>query len=423
MSEQIFSNIELLNNESDGASQKNVAKKSSDYTGFTPVAESRYGKSRVFKAKSPSGTVIVKALKEKYANDPKCLALLKSEYDITSSLDNRYIRKAIAYEKIEGLGNCIVFEYIPGKSLWEHVRLGTVNEKQVKNILIEICDALIYMHKNGVVHCDLSPDNIIITDDLHVKIIDIGNPETEYEANKEILVKELEFIAPELIKGEEADVRSDVYSVGKIMEFMHARNIMKQGVEVSTPCTQYSKEQRFQSVSELKSALSAGRSSARIVIVLVVLVAAVGVAYGVSKFLGAKMEKEDNQRKEANFVAALAEASGNIPMLCEKYDMKDMTEPLWPDWTADSLSMAQKLNMLDPTPEMKEEEIKTLGEIGNAIYQKRKKSFDKMLLSEYDKATDSVAMALKNAMPNPTPEQIGENANKWFEAYVKKNNR
>ena len=45
-----------------------------------------------------------------------------------------------------------------------------------------------------------------------------------------------------------------------------------------------------------------------------------------------------------------------------------------------------------------------------------------MLLAEFEKANDSVATSLKKAIPNPTPEQTSENANKWFEAFVKKNN-
>ena len=424
MSEQFFSNIEPLNTtETDGATSGAGGKKLSDYKDVTLLAESRFGKSRVFKAKSSSGTVVIKALKEKFAEDPKCISLLKSEFDITSMLDNRYIRKAISYENIEGLGNSIIFEYVPGKSLWEHVRLGTVDEKQVKNILLEICDALNYMHKNGVIHCDLRPDNIIITDEGHVKLIDIGMPETEYEANKELLVKELEFIAPELIKGEEGDARSDIYSVGKIMEFMYTRNITKQYIDVATPCTQYSKEQRYESVSELKSALTSGRSSFRIVLVLAIVVIAIAVVYGVSKILGAKMEKEDRQREEANFAAALAELRDNIPALCEKYDIRDMTEPLRPDWTDDSLRLAQKLNMLEMSSDMKDQEIKALEEVSDAIYQNRKKNFDIMLLAEFEKANDSVAMTLKKAIPNPTPEQISENANKWFENYVKRNDK
>lgn len=434
MSEQIFSNIEPLDNTevNEAANENELVDssvnnnniqpkeiKSNKYADIKLLVESRYGRSRVFKAKSSSGTVIIKALKEKYVDDTKSNSLLRNEYEITTSLDNRYIRKALAYEKIEGLGNCIVFEYIPGKTLWEHVRLGTINEKQVKNILFEICDALSYMHKNGVVHCDLRPDNIIITEDYHVKIIDIGMPETEYEANKEILVKELEFIAPELIKGEDGDARSDIYSVGKIMEFMYSRNMMKQFIEAATPCTQYSKEQRYESVSELKSAMSASTSSSKVVVIVIVVLLLAAIVFGISKIVGSRMEKESHEREEAMFASALTEMKNNTSSLCEKYAIKDMTEPLRPDWTEDSLRFAQKLNALELTPEMKEKEIEALKSVGDAIYQSRKNNFERILVAEYEKAQDSVALKLKNSLPNPTAEQTSQNAAVWFEKYVK----
>jgi len=438
MSEQIFSNIEPIDDseintepekKEEVVSHDNNDKpkkeeiKSNKYTDIKLLVESRYGRSRVFMAKSPSGTVILKALKEKYANDAQSKSFLKSEFDITNMLDSRYIRKALAYENVEGLGQCIVFEYINGKTLWEHVRLGTVSERQVKNILIEICDALTYMHRNGVIHCDLRPENIIITEDCHVKIIDIGLPETEYETNKEILVKEMEFIAPELIKGEEGDARSDVYSVGKIMEFMCARNIMKDSIEVATPCTQYSKEQRYESAAELKSALTTGGSPKKLVVVILVLLLLAAIGFGLFKVFSKKMENEDRMREEAAFAAAITEMKNNIPMLCEKYSIKDMTEPLRVDWAEDSMRLAQKVNSLDLTQEMKDKEIQALQEVGNAIYQSRKNNFDKMLLAEYDKAQDSVAMNLKKNIPNPTPEQVNQNANTWFNTFVKGNDQ
>ncbi len=434
MSEQIFSNIEPVDtpdtieetngnesvktNANDNVSQPNAVM-SNKYTDIKLLAESRYGKSRVFMAESSSGTVVIKALKEKYASDPKSISLLKNEYDITTSLDSRFVRKALAYESIDGLGQCIIFEYISGKTLREHVRLGTINDKQVKNILFEICDALSYIHKNGVVHCDLRPANILITEGCHVKIIDFGMPDTEYDANKEILVKELEFVAPELIKGKEGDARSDIYSVGKIMEFMRSRNILNQFFDAETPCTQYSKEQRYNNILELKSAMSSGSSSSRIILFVIVALLLAVVAFGISKYVDARMKKEEKQREEAIFSMALKEATNAIPELCDKYAIKDMKEPLRPDWAEDSLRMAQKLNALELSSEMKEREINVLSDIGDAIYLSRKNNFERILLTEYGKAQDSVALSLKNSNHNPTAEQINQNAAVWFEKYVK----
>ena len=145
-------------------SENNVSNiHSDDYVDIKPFYESGYGNSRIFTARNNGRKVIIKALKAQYANDARCRALLHEEYDMTSLLDNRFIRKALDFVTIEGLGDCIIFEYIEGKSLAEHVRVGTLSEKQVKNVLVDVCDALAYMHRNQIVHCNLKPENIIVT--------------------------------------------------------------------------------------------------------------------------------------------------------------------------------------------------------------------------------------------------------------------
>ena len=264
-------------------SENNVSNiQSADYADIRPFYESRYGSSRLFTAKNNGRKVIIKTLKEQYANDARCRATLHEEYDMTSLLDNRFIRKAIDFVKIEGLGDCIVFEYIEGKSLAEHVRIGTLSEKQVKNVLVDICDALSYMHRNQMVHCNLKPENIIITaNDSHAKLIDIGVPKTEQDADRELLIKEMAFVAPEIIKGEDYDSRADVFSLGKIMEFFNERNITRQFNTIATHCTQFSKEQRYDSISEVRSAITKGHPVVKIVIAAaaVVLLAILAIIY------------------------------------------------------------------------------------------------------------------------------------------------
>ena len=253
---------------------------SKDYTDLRLIHTSRYGNSRVYTANYNGKKVIVKALKEDHINDANCKASLRQEYETTSMLDNKYIRKALDFVQIEGLGDCIIFEYIDGKSLAEHVRVGTLSEKQVKNILTEVCDALTYLHRNGVVHCNLNPENIMVTaNDCRVKLIDIGVPETEQDADRELLIKEMEFVAPEIIKGEDIDSRSDIYSLGKIMEFIGERNISKQFGAAATHCTQFSREQRFDSISDVRSAITKGHSIVRIIILALVAAVLAGLAF------------------------------------------------------------------------------------------------------------------------------------------------
>ena len=70
---------------------------STDFSDIRPLHTSRYGNSRVFTARFGGKKVIVKALKSEYADDAACRASLKQEFDTTSMLDNKYIRKALDF--------------------------------------------------------------------------------------------------------------------------------------------------------------------------------------------------------------------------------------------------------------------------------------------------------------------------------------
>lgn len=386
-----------------------------DFADLKLIYESRYGNSRVFTAHYNGKKVIVKALKEQFANDAKCRAKLHEEYDITSLLDHRFIRKAIDFVNVEGLGDCIVFEYIEGMSLAEHVRVGTLSEKQVKNVLVDVCDALSYMHRNQVVHCNLKPENIIVTaSDCRAKLIDLGAPKTEQDADRELLIKEMAFVAPEIIKGEDYDSRADVFSLGKIMEFIGERNISKQFNAVATHCTQFSKEQRYDSISEVRTAITKGHPAVKIIIavVAVALIALLAVIY-IPK-IKANVDKERAERMAKDFAREVSTMQSELPSLCDKYQLKSLDEPMTFNWTADSLRYIESLRPYFGSDEYKSKAVKALMEQRNGIEASRRADFDRLLVSEFRQATDSVAMQLKTALTDPTDDQLLIVAGKWY---------
>ena len=388
---------------------------SDDYADIRLLYESSYGNSRIFTARNNGRKVILKALKEQYANDAHCRAALHDEYDMTSLLDNRFIRKTLDFVTIGGLGDCIVFEYIEGKSLAEHVRVGTLSEKQVKNVLVDVCDALAYMHRNQIVHCNLKPENIIVTaNDCRAKLIDIGIPKTEQDADRELLIKEMAFVAPEIIKGEDYDSRADIYSLGKIMEFFIERNITKQFNGIATHCTQFSKEQRYDSISEVRSAITKGHPVVKIVIaaVALALIALLAVIY-IPK-VKANMEKERAERMAKDFAREVDNMQAELPTLCEKYQLKSLGEPMAFNWTDDSLRYVKSLMPYFSADEYKAKAMTALQNQRTAIEESRRADFDKLLINEFKQATDSVAMQLKTALPDPTDDQLLIVAGKWY---------
>lgn len=388
---------------------------STDYTNLKLLHTSRYGNSRVFTANNNGKKVIVKALKETCADDAACKESLRLEYDTTSILDNRYIRKALDFVQIEGLGDCIIFEYIEGKSLAEHVRVGTLSEKQVKSVLTEVCDALYYLHRNGIVHCNLNPDNIMVTAaDCRAKLIDIGIPETKADADRELLIKEMEFIAPEIIKGEDYDSRADIYSIGKIMEFIGERNISKQFGPVATHCTQFSKEQRFDSISEVRSAITKGHSFVKLIVAGVVLLILATLAIIYIPKIKANVEKERAERLAVDFDREVERLQGELPELCKKYELKSLNENLSFNWKDDSLEVVEALVPYLALDEYKDKAMQALQQQREGIAKSRQADYDRLLLDEFKTTTDSIAIKMRSALTDPTEEMLLNEARKWY---------
>ena len=388
---------------------------STDYTDLRPLHTSRYGNSRVFVGSFNGKKVVVKALKEECANDAACRASLRQEYETTSMLDNKYIRKALDFVRIEGLGDCIVFEYIEGKSLAEHVRVGTLSEKQVKSVLTEVCDALYYLQRNGVVHCNLNPENIIVSaNEGRVKLIDIGIPETKQDADRELLIKEMEFVAPEIIKGEDYDARADIYSLGKIMEFIGERNISKQFGAVATHCTQFSREQRFDSISDVRSAITKGHSFVKVIILAVVLLVLGGLAFIYVPKIKANVEKERAERLAVDFSREVEKIQGQLPGLCEKYALKSLQEPIAVDWTDDSLKAAEGLMQFLALDDYRGKAMQVLQQQSNGIMASRQADFDRLLLNEFKTTADTIAVQMRSALEFPTDDMLLIEARKWY---------
>ena len=386
---------------------------SNEYANLRPLHSSRYGNSRVFVANNNGKKVIVKALKAEYADNAECKDSLRQEYETTSMLDNKYIRKALDYVQIEGLGDCAIFEYIDGKSLAEHVRVGTLSEKQVKGILVEVCEALNYLHRNGIVHCNLNPENILVTaNDCRAKLIDLGIPETKQDADRELLIKEMEFVAPEIIKGEDYDSRADIYSLGKIMEFIGERNISKQFGAVATHCTQFSKEQRFDTINEVRSAISKGHSFVK-VIVLVLLAAALGaLAVIYIPKIKKSVENGRHERLERDFEREVNAANDSIPSLCQRYALSKLEDPIDFDWSKEHC--LEDLKRFLTMDEYKDRTKRLLDSIGSVVEDSRRADFDRLLLEAFKNTNDMKADSMRRVLVQPTDSLLLIEANKWY---------
>lgn len=116
----------------------------------------------------------------------------------------------------------LVMELVNGVSMRRFVRRERPDALRLLTLTDELCDGLAHAHDRGVVHRDLKPDNIVITPEGKVKILDFGLarvrlPEISHLTRSGSALGTCSYMAPEQAAGKPADERSDLYAVGVIL--------------------------------------------------------------------------------------------------------------------------------------------------------------------------------------------------------------
>ena len=191
---------------------------------------------------------IYKALKPEFIGNILYEDLLKKEFDLGFSLTHHAICQYYALVTLPGIGSCIVMEWIDGQNLEQMIASGEVDNDLAAKIIGEICDALDYMHHKQVIHRDLKPENIIITHNgRNVKIIDFGLSDSDsYNAFKAPAGTKI-YASPELLAGEVIDNRSDIYSLGMIINEMNSRY---RGI--AAKCLRRDRSRRYANAADIK---------------------------------------------------------------------------------------------------------------------------------------------------------------------------
>ncbi|WP_026887451.1 Stk1 family PASTA domain-containing Ser/Thr kinase [Clostridium beijerinckii] len=164
--------------------------------------------------------VAVKILKSELSNNEEFILRFKREANSIASLSHPNIVNIYDIGSENDI-NFIVMEYINGKTLKQvlkdNIRLSPAN---TLNISLQIAKALIYAHKNNIIHRDIKCDNILISDDNIAKLADFGiaklpNSSTITNSNK--IIGSVHYFSPEQAKGEYVDFRTDIYALGIVM--------------------------------------------------------------------------------------------------------------------------------------------------------------------------------------------------------------
>lgn len=164
---------------------------------------------------------LLKGLKPEYAGVPQYEAFLRKEYDIGMALTHPNIITVIDFINSPEFGNGVLMEWVDGTTLADFIAKNPDKNERIR-IATELADALSYAHSKGVSHRDMKPDNILVTAKSHsVKLIDFGLGDTNSHLLMKVSGATEKFGAPEQLAGIASDEKSDIYTFGKIMEFLN----------------------------------------------------------------------------------------------------------------------------------------------------------------------------------------------------------
>lgn len=227
------------------------------FSNLREIYVSASGYERLFRCQRYSRLHIIKALKPEYIGSDFYEQALRKEFDIAYQLEHPHICRALGWETLPELGHCIIMEYIDGVTLKEFMQRGLLTPQLARKFIIELCDALYYLHGKQIVHRDLKLENILITHNGdNVKLIDFGLSDCDdYDALK-IPAGTRYYLAPEALKvGQPLDIRMDIYSlgiiIGKMAECLGDKDLAK----ISRKCTRRKPEDRYSSALEVMKAL------------------------------------------------------------------------------------------------------------------------------------------------------------------------
>lgn len=186
----------------------------------------------------------------------------EEEFEIHQKLMNiNHLNIIRVYDVIRNNHTCTVLEqYVAGKTLEQLCCKKTLSEKETKNIISQLCCGLQSLHQNNIIHRDLTPSNIVISDDGIVKIIDFDisrSVNTTSVRDTKILGTE-GFAAPEQFGFGQSTAQTDIYALGVLINYMLTggklpSEEMYSGKmsKIIKKCIEIDREKRYKSVNEI----------------------------------------------------------------------------------------------------------------------------------------------------------------------------
>ena len=183
----------------------------------------RSGMASIFRATDlrTGGQVAIKVPHPEMEADPALFDRFRREGEIGEKMDHPGVMRVFGEPDHSRI--YMVMEWVEGRLLRQVLgEQGKLPPERAIRIAIAICDALDYIHRNGVVHRDLKPENIMVDGEDRIKLIDFGIAGKEGArrltfAKLSQVMGTPDYISPEQVQGKRGDGRSDIYALGVML--------------------------------------------------------------------------------------------------------------------------------------------------------------------------------------------------------------
>ncbi len=164
--------------------------------------------------------VAVKVLRPEYNEDREFIGRFQREAEAASKMTHHNIVNLLDVG-MDGENRYLVMEYVQGKTLKQVIQeRGKLNAPLACQITIRILSALEHAHRNGIIHRDIKPQNILVHADGHIKVADFGIARIADSATLtrgDNVMGSVHYFSPEQAQGEGATAASDIYSTGVVL--------------------------------------------------------------------------------------------------------------------------------------------------------------------------------------------------------------